>query len=217
MSDYQESIGECGLHCFGSISASVSHELKNALAIINENAGLLEDLSFMAEKGLPLEPARLKSLAANIARQIQRADGIIRNMNRFAHSADEAVKCIDLGETLSLTVALSSRLAAMKSITLDFKPPPQPICVTTRLFYLENLIWLCLKEIFERAGVEKEICLSLRPQPQGAAVIFSPVDAPVTDAGAIDLLDYLNASQTADSQCRELIITLPVDLTACPS
>ena len=215
MSVYQESIGECGLHCFGSISASVSHELKNALAIINENAGLLEDLSFMAEKGLPLDPARLKGLAANIARQIQLADGIIRNMNRFAHSADEAMKCIDLGDTLALILALSSRLAAMKSVTLNFIPPPQPICVTTRLFYFENLLWLCLKEIFERAGVEKEITLSLRPLPEGAAVIFSPVDIPITVGGAIDLLIYLKATQSADSQCRELRITLPFDTTSC--
>ena len=215
MSACRESIGECGLHCFGSISASVSHELKNALAIINENAGLLEDLSFMAEKGLPLDPAKLKSLAANIGKQIQRADGIIRNMNRFAHSADETIKCIDLGETLSLTIALSSRLAAMKSVKLNFKPPQQPICVTTHLFFLENLIWLCLKEIFERAGAEKEICLSLRPQPQGAAVIFSPVDAPATDGSFIALLNYLKTTQSTDSQCRELLITLPVDMTSC--
>jgi hypothetical protein len=169
----------------------------------------------MAEKGLPLDPARLKGLAANIARQIQRADGIIRNMNRFAHSADEAMKCIDLGDTLALILALSSRLAAMKSVTLNFIPPPQPICVTTRLFYFENLLWLCLKEIFERAGVEKEITLSLRPLPEGAAVIFSPVDIPITVGGAIDLLIYLKATQSADSQCRELRITLPFDTTSC--
>jgi signal transduction histidine kinase len=215
MSAYQESIGDCGLHCFGSISASISHELKNALAIINENAGLLEDLSLMAEKGRPLDPVRLKSLAANIGKQIQRADGIIRNMNRFAHSADEPVNCIDLGETLALTVALTSRLAAMKSVTLNFIPPPQPICVTTRLFYIENIVWLCLKGIFERAGAEKEITLTLRSQPEGAAVIFSPVDAPVTAVDALTLLDYLKAAQSTDSQRRELIIMLPTDVNAC--
>jgi signal transduction histidine kinase len=215
MSTSRESIGECGLHCFGTISASISHELKNALAIINENAGLLEDLSFMAEKGRPLDPAKLKSLAANISKQIQRADGIIRNMNRFAHSADEPIKCIELGETLALTVALSSRLAAMKSITLNFKPPHQPIRVTTRLFYLQNLIWLCLKEILERAGVEKEITLTLRSMPEGAAVIFSPVDVPATDGSTLDLLNYMKATQFADSQHRELLITLPADMTTC--
>ena len=215
MSNYQESIGECGLHCFGSISASISHELKNALAIINENAGLLEDLSLMAEKGRPLDPVRLKNMAANIGKQIQRADGIIRNMNRFAHSADEAVKSIDLTDTLALTVALTSRLAAMKSITLNFIPPPQPICVTTRLFYIENLIWLCLTEIFESAGAEKEITLALRPHPEGAAVIFSPVDAPITNGNTLNLLDYMKAAQSNDSKHRELIIMLPADMTAC--
>lgn len=215
MSDYQESIGACGLHCFGSISASVSHELKNALAIINENAGLLEDLSFMAEKGLPLDPAKLKSIAANIGKQIQRADGIIRNMNRFAHSTDDTVKRIDLGETMALTVALSSRLAAMKCVTLIFKPPTQTIYVTTHLFYLENLIWLYIKEILERTDTEKEITLTLRAQQEGAAVIFSPVDVPVIDGRAIDLLRYLKATQSANSQHRELLIMLPVDITAC--
>jgi len=215
MSDYQESIGECGLHCFGSISASISHELKNALAIINENAGLLEDLSLMAEKGRPLDPVRLKNLAANIGKQIQRADAIIRNMNRFAHSADEAVKRIDLGDTLALTVALTSRLAAMKSITLNFIPPPQPICVTTRLFYIENLIWLCLKEIIESAGAKKEITLALQPHPEGAAVIFSPVDSPITNGDTLNLLDYMKAAQSNDSKQGELIIMLPADMTAC--
>jgi len=214
MSAYQASIGDCGLHCFGSISASISHELKNALAIINENAGLLEDLSLMAEKGRPLDPVRLKSLAANISKQIQRADGIIRNMNRFAHSADEPVNCIDLGETLALTVALCSRLAAMKSVTLNFIPPRTPFFVTTRLFYIENLIWLCLKEIFERAGAEKEITIALRSQPEGAAVIFSPVDAPVTEGSTMNLLDYLKATQSTDPQHRELIIMIPLDMTA---
>jgi len=169
----------------------------------------------MAEKGRPLDPVRLKSLAANIGKQIQRADGIIRNMNRFAHSADEAVKSIDLGDTLALTVALTSRLAAMKSMTLNFISPPQPICVTTRLFYIENLIWLCLKEIIESAGAKTEITLTLQPHPEGAAVIFSPVDSPITNDNILNLLDYMKAAQSSDSKQGELIIMLPVDMTAC--
>ena len=213
MSEYIESIGECGLHCFGSISASISHELKNALAVINENAGLLEDLSLMAGKGLPLDPDRLKKLAAGIGKQIQRADGIIRNMNRFAHSIDEAVTCIDLADTLALTIALSSRLAAMKGVSLNVIPPQSPVCITTRLFYFHNLIWLCLKEIMEISAGEKLISLSLRPQPDGASIIFSSVDAPVTDKNAMDLLGYLKAVQSADTENRQLHITLPADWT----
>ena len=83
------------------------------------------------------------------------------------------------------------------------------------MFYLENLIWLYIKEILERTGTEKEITLTLRAQQEGAAVIFSPVDVPVTDGRAIDLLSYLKATQSANSQHRELLIMLPVDMTAC--
>ena len=43
MQAHYDSIGGSGLQFFGKVSASISHELKNVLAIINENAGLLED------------------------------------------------------------------------------------------------------------------------------------------------------------------------------
>ena len=44
MSANRDSASELGLDFFGNMTASISHELKNALAIVNENAGLLGDL-----------------------------------------------------------------------------------------------------------------------------------------------------------------------------
>ncbi len=35
---------------FAKISAAISHEIKNTLSIINENAGLLEDFAQMADE-----------------------------------------------------------------------------------------------------------------------------------------------------------------------
>ena len=84
-----EVISETGLQFFGKMSASISHEMKNVMAIINENAGLLEDLTVMAEKGMPIDPERLKTQASRIMKQIRRGDDIIKGMNRFAHSVDE--------------------------------------------------------------------------------------------------------------------------------
>ena len=37
-------VGLGGIQFFGKMAASISHEIKNVLAIINENAGLLEDI-----------------------------------------------------------------------------------------------------------------------------------------------------------------------------
>ena len=65
MVDKTRIIAETGLQFFSQISASISHELKNVLGIINENAGLLEDLTLMAERGVPLDPVRLKAMTVD--------------------------------------------------------------------------------------------------------------------------------------------------------
>ena len=65
-----------GLQFFGKMTASISHEIKNTLAIMNENAGLLEDLSILAERGRPLDLERVKRIAGQVTKQIHRADGL---------------------------------------------------------------------------------------------------------------------------------------------
>ena len=121
MNDSLDVREETALRFFGKMSASISHEIKNVLAIINENAGLLEDYNLMAEKGIPLNPERLKTLAETVMTQIKRADVIVKNMNKFAHSVDDAKKTVDVREVLELVRALSSRFAAMRGVVLDLQ------------------------------------------------------------------------------------------------
>ncbi|MGL1861353.1 MAG: sensor histidine kinase [Pseudodesulfovibrio sp.] len=108
-----------GLRFFGKVSASVSHEIKNIFAVINEAAGLVEDFTLMTERGMPIEPERLKRVANSIQGQIQRGDAIVKNMNALAHSTDEDIQKVDLVEALSLTVALATRMADMKQAKLE--------------------------------------------------------------------------------------------------
>ena len=81
-----------GLQFFGKMTASISHEIKNVMAIINESAGLLEDYGMMADKGIPIDPEKLKVVSGRVSKQIHRAEGIIRNMNSLAHSVDESTR-----------------------------------------------------------------------------------------------------------------------------
>ena len=148
-----ELIGGAGLQFFGKISASISHEIKNALAVINENAGLLDDLTLMAEKGMPMDPARLKRLAETVIKQIRRADGIVKNMNKFAHSVDEPIKAVNVVEVLEVMRELSARMAAMRNVTVDLRHSGAPVLIRTRPFFLENVIWLCLDLAMDLADV----------------------------------------------------------------
>ena len=172
MSGNWKILGEAGLEFFGKMSASISHEIKNVMAIINENAGLLEDYTVMAEKGLPLDPQRLKTRAEMIIKQIRRGDEIIRGMNRFAHSVDEPLRQADLNDTLSLMVALSNRFASMRGVSLELESPSVPVPVVTNSFFLENLIWLCLDFAMSCAGAGKRVSLKAEKTEGRAEIKF---------------------------------------------
>jgi len=98
----------------------------------------------LAEKGRPIDPERLKSLAGQVMKQVKRADELVKRMNRFAHSADEPSKNIDLGETLELITSIAQRLASLREAQVELIRPEQPVTQITNSFLLENLIWLCL-------------------------------------------------------------------------
>ena len=144
MTDKPDLIGQSGLQFFGRMSASISHELKNALAIIKENAGLLSDYLRMMDKGMPVEPVRFGKIADRIEAQTLRADAIIKNLNQFAHSVDIPLKSVDLNDILDLLVALHRRPAAMRQVELDSRPVESAAMITTNPFLLLNLLGLVL-------------------------------------------------------------------------
>ena len=85
---------------FARISASISHEIKNILSIINENAGLLDDFAQMADRDEGVAVERVRSVTGIIAKQVDRSNTIMKNLNRFAHSADTSLVHGNLEEVL---------------------------------------------------------------------------------------------------------------------
>ena len=147
-----------GLQYFGSMSASIAHEIKNALAITNENAGLMEDLSLMVIKsGQHLDPERIARLSKKVMEQIKRADNIVKKMSRFAHSIDDPVKVVSLSEVVELTLDLGRRSAAAFNITFAPVNCDVPISIQTNPFMLMNLLWLLIKSSLKRVNDGKII------------------------------------------------------------
>jgi len=212
-------IGEQGLQFFGKMSTSISHEIKNALAIINENAGLLKDYSLMADKGKSIDPERLKTLADKVMKQIRRADKIVENLNMFAHSVDESIQSVDLGDTVDFMSKLVARLAFIKSVTLEPKPAISPIIIMTNPFFLENLIWLCLDFAMNTAEDGKNIGLITEKTEQGAMIKFTHLqDLPKASLDKFPgekekaLAEALDAEIAVNIDAGEIIITLPEDI-----
>ncbi len=154
----------------GAVTAAFSHDFKNVLAIIKENNGLLKDLLAMAEHGRPLDPERLAVLAERIGRQVERADRMAVQLNRFAHSADLPEVETDLGPMLELAVVLAGRPAGLKRVTLEAVPPAASLWVTTFPFALQQLLYRCIEPLLDRAGSGGKIMLKAQGGPASAAV-----------------------------------------------
>jgi signal transduction histidine kinase len=204
-----------GLQFYGEISSSISHEVKNYLAIINENAGLLEDLTIMADEGGSLDPERLKMLAVKIKEQIQRINEVIQRMNRFAHSAEESEKKIDLNDIVEFVIALSERFAFIRGIVLNHEKGNSADNIITDPFSLENLIWCCLEIAMEAAGENKTVTIISESNEGDGRVSFTQLD----DLGSYQpdifnserikgLINSLNADLKFNGEGKEIILTV---------
>lgn len=216
MSNNWKIIGETGLQFFGRMSASISHEIKNTLAIINEDAGLLEDIVLIGSQEGKIDPERIVNIAGKIRLQVQRADNIVKNMNSFSHSADEPVGNFDLGEMVNLMVALSERFASMRGVDIEFKPTPKPILYKGNSFLLGHYVWLFLDVAMDNVGSKKRIRISLEVEAEnyliryrGLGFTAETITKRLTGDRIDTLLKELKAGFKVNEKAGELIIMLP--------
>ncbi len=170
----QEIIDQYGPAYFGKMGASISHDIKNCLAIMNENAGLMSDHLMMAQKGVPPDIDRFSEIVQRIEKQIVRADGIVKSFNNFSHSMDNPEQQIDLDEAVRLALGLGARIIANKSITVNHTQAADKLYVKGSLFFLLFLIWSILENATEnlasgtvlnissKEDKNKEVCLSFQ-------------------------------------------------------
>lgn len=218
MENNAQRVKDENLRFFGKIVASISHEIKNVMAIINEKAGLLKDLTLMAEKGAALDPARIQTLAEDLKFQIKRGDGIIQNMNKFAHSVDEDIQQVDLDELVVLMTLLAERFASRMVVKLNLKRSENSIKIRTHPFLLESLVWECLSFAMETCEKEETVTIMIKKSENAAEVRFGlenrfsdQLQSFPGDVTKI-LMKELQANLMIDSETGELVLSLPEDI-----
>ncbi len=168
-----------GLKFFGKVNASISHELKNILAIISETAGFLNDLTELAKQGKGLKLSLLENCSTSIAEEIQRGFTTIRQMNRFSHSVDLPIMEVDLVETLELMTGLTGFLSFASNVRIENKNK-EIKRISTCPFLLQHLIYQILCFTYESAGPNGEIRLHLSTEDDKGILLsfFSSAQMP---------------------------------------
>jgi len=155
---------------FGKVNASISHELKNILAIISEAAGLLQDLTEMVARGQKIELEMLKTCSQDIVEEIQRGFTTIKQMNTFSHSVDVPLKSVNLIEVLDLMINLAGFLSFASKVRFD-PPQDEASIVSTCPFRLQNLVYHTLVFAFKSVGVDGEIQVAVHRETNSSARI----------------------------------------------
>jgi len=120
MSEHRDhDLRESQLRFIGKILATLSHELKNHLAIIKEYSGLIQDL---VETGrMPTEDPddQYGSSVVAIHQQIEKTLALLRYFSRYSHRMDSAESVYDVNEAIEELLVLIHRITDQKQITLE--------------------------------------------------------------------------------------------------
>jgi signal transduction histidine kinase len=163
----QTMIAEESVRFFGKVTAVISHDFKNVLAIINERSGLLEDIALLAKSsGSEVDPARIIDSVAMMSKHVKRADGIVKNMNRFAHSIDTKIQCVDLEEVVLLFTELAEKVASRRDVKLRCNSTS--VKLVTMPFLLLYLLWRILEHAIQsvRSGSAMVFEIDVLPDSQ---------------------------------------------------
>lgn len=102
----------------GRMAAGVAHEINNPLAIINEKAGLLEDL-ITHTKDFPSRD-KFMAITNSITNSVERCSKVTRRLLGFAKRMENKVETIDLGDLLREVVGFQSTEIKHRNIIIGY-------------------------------------------------------------------------------------------------
>ncbi len=172
---------------FGTITASLSHEINNSVAIIAELSGLLQDLLAGAERDQTIDSDKVKDISQRITSQAKKCQEIIRRLNRFAHSTDETRTTFELGETLDQLVTLAQRFAFLKGARLENESRQEQIAVTGSPFSLQQAVFICIQLALAASGRDHTVTVALDAENSAAEIITTAESLPGTEKAEADL------------------------------
>ena len=155
----------------GKITASMTHEIKNTLAIILESSGLLSDLITLSQEGSFPHKEKFQRVLGNINDQVNRGVDITSRLNQFAHSMDEPQALVNVADLLERVVVLMRRLAKRKGIELRAEVADSDLSLMSDPFRLQLVLASVIEELAESLEAGAGIVLKAESAPREVKVL----------------------------------------------
>ncbi len=206
---FEQSIG-----FFGAVTASLSHEMNNVMAIINELSGLMDDFLVTADDNQPPDPKRQREILERVSAQVQRGIGYVRQLNSFAHSADDPNEILDARESFEEIAALCQRFAKLKQVTLKSTSPKQTLRFKGSSFMLQQIIFRSIEIALMTSGQGDSLSVDLEDEGDGVRITVKnqrPFEATSDVSGKISSLEQI-ASTLGGKLEAPILPDKPLDL-----
>jgi C4-dicarboxylate-specific signal transduction histidine kinase len=187
---------------FGKISAAMTHDIRNVLAIIRESSGLMLDLLGMCEEGAFVYQQKFKNVLTGIQDQVNRGVELAAHFNRFAHSMDQPMADVDANEMVQQVVYLMQRFARLRKVQLLASTSDQPCAIRTDVFALHRLLGDCIHAFVLRAEEGDTIVVKAGKSDGGAAFtilaersgLFLPTPGAEVPEAFVEISEYLKGA-----------------------
>ena len=173
----------------GRLAAGIAHEINNPLAIINEKAGLIQDLFMIKEQYK--KDVKLLGLIASIVSSVERCSLITRRLLSFARQSDAAVTRINLRKIIAEVLSFLGKEPEYRSIVININVEDGLDDIVSDKGKLQQVLLNIIKnafaavddgghlEITARKAGDKSVELAIRDDgcgipPEDLAKIFEP-------------------------------------------
>lgn len=121
----------------GRLAAGVAHEINNPLAIINEKAGLVQDILQISSEFPQKE--KVQGLVASVIGSVERASRVTHRLLGFARHMEVALETIDLEELTRDVIGFLGKEAAYRNVRLEISKEEDLPVVTSDRGQLEQV------------------------------------------------------------------------------
>jgi C4-dicarboxylate-specific signal transduction histidine kinase len=148
----------------GRISAAMTHEMRNILAIIRESSGLMQDILALSEESAFPHRHKFANALGKIEKHVRRGDEIVTQFNAFAHSMDEPRDRVEVKELIGQVAILMQRFARAKQVTLSAETHDRAPSIYTNPLRLMLVLAACVEHLVSQG--EPGDAIVIRPDKE---------------------------------------------------
>lgn len=175
----------------GLITASITHEMQNVMAIVRESGALVGDILHVNGTSRLKHGDKILGALGNIDEQVRRGRDLMLMLNGFAHAPTDFPSACDAVRFAAQIAPALIRLGHLRECVFSFERNAEPLYIKGNAMMLMQGIYLAGAAVLESCAPGDTVRLSVEPHDGGVRVAVRAGTSSTEPAAGQDLTDVL--------------------------